>query len=62
MRYFLFDCFGDVAGNRKGYATFRGAAQAERMLRAHFRRKFDAMQDINPCNKLLSRISQKAAV
>ena len=58
MRYFLFDCFGDIVGNRKGYATFRGAAQAERLQRALLRRRYDAMLDINPCNRLLSRISQ----
>lgn len=59
MRYFLFDCFGDIVGNRKGYATFRGAAQAERMQAVLLRRRYDQMQDINPCNRLLSRISQR---
>lgn len=26
-KYFIFDCFGNIAGNLNGYRTFRGANQ-----------------------------------
>ena len=26
-RYYIFDCFGNIAGNIKGYRTMRGAMQ-----------------------------------
>ena len=27
QKYYIFDCFGSLAGNINGYATFRGANQ-----------------------------------
>ena len=58
MRYFLFDCFGDIVGNPKGYKTFRGAAQAERLNAALLRHRYEIMADLKPYNRLLSRIAQ----
>ena len=26
-RYYIFDCYNSIAGNRKGYRTFKGANQ-----------------------------------
>jgi hypothetical protein len=29
MKYFIYDCHGQIVGNPKGYATFRGASRIE---------------------------------
>lgn len=58
MNYYLYDCFDRIVGNPRGYATFRGAAQAERLRRGYLREQYDRMKDINPTNNLISRISQ----
>lgn len=48
MRFFLYDAFGDIAGNKKGYKTMRGAQQAQRILTPLLQRKFDLMLDRVP--------------
>lgn len=58
MRFYLFNCFEQKIGNKNGYATFRGAAQAERLRRNEIYAAYDKMKINNPDNRKLSRISQ----
>jgi hypothetical protein len=56
MRYFIFNCFGDMVGNPKGYRTFRGASRQEKIMYSALWDAYDRMKNVDPINRLVSKI------
>lgn len=58
MNYYIYDCFGELVGNPKGYRTYSGAARQEKRLYRALWDAFDKMKEIKPQNILICRIRQ----
>ena len=56
MKYYIFDCYGQLIGNPKGYRTFRGAAIQEKRLYPLCWDRLDKMRDSVPHARLVSAI------
>lgn len=59
-RFFIRDCFGNIAGNPKGYRTMRGAIQQadSRFSRVHRQLwgTFNTWEERNPSHNLVYEI------
>lgn len=60
MNYFVFNCYGDIVGNPKGYKTFRGAARVEKNHKGALWRTFYAYRDNGGTSNTVSIIRQGA--
>ena len=58
MRYYIFDCYGQLIGNPKGYKTFRGASIQEKRLYPLCWDRLERLRDSVPYARLLSSIRQ----
>lgn len=57
--YFIFDCVGNIAGNPKGYRTFKGAnkqANGKTKLMSELWRRYLVNKQTNPDNNTINRI------
>lgn len=58
MNYFVFNCYGDIVGNPKGYKTFRGAARVEKNHKGALWRTFYNYKDNGGTSNTVSMIKQ----
>lgn len=59
MNYYIRDCNGQIIGNPKGYATFRGASQQEKRLSGVIWARFYAKQATGSTDNHVSSISRR---